>query len=59
MDDEYKEKRRIRRRNHINKDLRDLRGPFSPKVIPGKKKEPYKREKLGKDYNIEDDEDEV
>lgn len=57
MDDEYSEKRRIRRRNHINKDLRDLRGPFSPKVIPGKKKEPYKREKLGKDYNIEDDEE--
>ena len=58
MDDEYSEKRRIRRRNHINKDLRDLRGPFSPKVIPGKKKEPYVREKFEyKDYYIEDDEE--
>lgn len=54
--DEREEKRRIRRRNHINKDMRDLRGPFSPKVIPGKKREPYKREKVFKDFNIEDDE---
>jgi hypothetical protein len=57
MDDDYKkEKRQIKRRNYIQRDLRDLRGPFSTKVMPNKKTEPYRRENY-KDYNI-DNEDE-
>lgn len=55
-DDDKQKKRQIKRRNHIQKDLRDLRGPFSPKVMPNKKTEPYKRV-TKKDYNI-DNEDE-
>jgi hypothetical protein len=56
VDDDNKEKRRIKRRNYIQRDLRDLRGPFSPKMI-SPKKEAYKREKTKKDFNI-DNEDE-
>jgi hypothetical protein len=54
-DDHKKEKRQIKRRNYIQRDLRDLRGPFSPKMISSKK-EPYRRVTT-KDYDI-DNEDE-
>lgn len=60
MDDneDYKAKKRLtKRRNYIQRDLRDLRGPFSPKVMPNKKTEPYHREKYSKDYSF-DNEDE-
>lgn len=55
-DNDNKERRRIKRRNYIQRDLRDLRGPFSPKMVSPKKTE-YKREKYKKDYDI-DNEDE-
>ncbi len=55
QEDYKKEKRQIKRRNYIQRDLRDLRGPFSPKMVSPKKTE-YKREKY-KDYDI-DNEDE-
>lgn len=60
MDDntDYKRERRInKRRNYIQRDLRDLRGPFSPKVMPNKKTTPYQREKYTKDFNIEDEDE--
>lgn len=45
MDDEDRkqQKRQLTRRNYIQRDLRDLRGPFSTKVMPNRKKEEYKR----------------
>lgn len=45
---EERERRQAKRRreNAYAKALRDSKGPFSPKIKPGKKGEPYKRDKL-------------
>lgn len=48
--EEDRERRRMRRRNHIVKDLRN--GPYHQRVIPNKRK--YREPYLDEDFEIED-----